>query len=508
MAPTDMRATVGEIWPVALPAGTVLAGGQRGLSGAIEWVITLRASYPLFGELGEGYLALASLSLARNLDAQITGEYLITELHRAGAAGLVIDEPISAAGSTLADELALPVFILPEGSTIHQVERDILRALVDREGQLARREVEARRRLKQVFSRGGIEALLNDLAVLTTADAMALDGGGVVVSRAEVPLSAQRTVETAFPIEVAGRVLGRLLLYLHPGQSDLLPTIYARQAAEICGIEMLQQHTRQETEERLGLDLIEQLLDEGSDDTLIVSRLARLGYRVDDDRRHVVVAIGAIGDAERQNRHGACHDLACELQRAAQRDDADVIAVGYRGKTLVFCAMAPATAERRVRDWLYAVLTHCDEESCCVGVSRVVCGIGGLRAAAHQALDARELGRHIGGLESPYFYEQMGLYRLLAELRGCDELRRFYEETLGALVLYDREHNTDLVHTLKVFFDENANVSQTARALYVHRNTLNYRLQRIIEIIGLDLNDAEARLTLQLALKIHGLFES
>ena len=68
---------------------------------------------------------------------------------------------------------------------------------------------------------------------------------------------------------------------------------------------------------------------------------------------------------------------------------------------------------------------------------------------------------------------------------------------------YDATHGTDLVHTLEVFFEQNANASQTARALYVHRNTLNYRLQRIVEISGLDLNDAEARLAFQLALKVH-----
>ncbi len=56
-----------------------------------------------------------------------------------------------------------------------------------------------------------------------------------------------------------------------------------------------------------------------------------------------------------------------------------------------------------------------------------------------------------------------------------------------------------------MFFDQNANASQTSRALYVHRNTLNYRLQRIVEITGLDLNDAEARLAFQLAIKIHHL---
>jgi len=131
--------------------------------------------------------------------------------------------------------------------------------------------------------------------------------------------------------------------------------------------------------------------------------------------------------------------------------------------------------------------------------------IAHLRTAVHQAIDALELGQRISSCESPYYYDELGLYRLLTSLRERDEWRRFYQETLGVLVGYDREHTTDLVHTLEVFFEQNANASQTSRVLFVHRNTLNYRLQRIAEITGLDLNDAEARLAFQLALKVHRL---
>ena len=99
----------------------------------------------------------------------------------------------------------------------------------------------------------------------------------------------------------------------------------------------------------------------------------------------------------------------------------------------------------------------------------------------------------------------MGLYRLLAGLGDQEELRRFYPETLGDLVRYDAENHTELLRTLSVYFQEHANASRTARALYVHRNTLSYRLQRIAEITGTSLDDPQARLALQLALLIHRL---
>ncbi len=65
---------------------------------------------------------------------------------------------------------------------------------------------------------------------------------------------------------------------------------------------------------------------------------------------------------------------------------------------------------------------------------------------------------------------------------------------------YDREHNSDLVRTLRVFFAANANVSEAADRLYLHRNSLPYRLARVQELTGLDLKDHRARLALQLGL--------
>jgi purine catabolism regulator len=59
-----------------------------------------------------------------------------------------------------------------------------------------------------------------------------------------------------------------------------------------------------------------------------------------------------------------------------------------------------------------------------------------------------------------------------------------------------------LIRTLNGFFDANGNLAKAASDLDVHRNTLVYRLERISELTGLDLNDADNRLILHLALKI------
>ena len=65
---------------------------------------------------------------------------------------------------------------------------------------------------------------------------------------------------------------------------------------------------------------------------------------------------------------------------------------------------------------------------------------------------------------------------------------------------YDRGHNSDLIRTLTIFFAANGNASEAADRLYLHRNSLPYRLSRIQKLTGLDLKDHRARLALQLGL--------
>jgi PucR family transcriptional regulator, purine catabolism regulatory protein len=499
MPVSDVTVTVREIWHLALPQGTTLAGGSQALDQRVEWVTALRAAFPLFGSLSSGYLAIARLELARALDARITTNYLLNELHRVKASALVVDEPISTQDALLADELALPAFYLPPGSDLHEVERTALRTLIDHEGQLVRREAEIREQLLRAFGRSGIDSLLEEAATLTKAQVILLDNKQIQIAISGKSIT-EKVTERAYPIFVAGRALGNLLLRIQSGHQDILEELYARQCADICGIEMVERAARHEAEERLGTELVEQLLSDQFDDQAISARLARLGFTPSPELRYLTVALGILEGPNTRS----CEEAAHNLVLLAQRDNARVLITRYHRFVLLFFGMQADLPERRIRQWLQEGLGSATAV-CQAGISRSSIGMDGLRQSVRQAIDAWELGQHISTPNGLYYYEELGLYRLLAGLRGHNEMLRFYEDTLGALASYDRLHDAELVHTLEVFFEHNANASQAARALFVHRNTLNYRLQRIVEITGLDLGDPEARLVFQIALKVRQL---
>lgn len=88
---------------------------------------------------------------------------------------------------------------------------------------------------------------------------------------------------------------------------------------------------------------------------------------------------------------------------------------------------------------------------------------------------------------------------LLEDLSRSSDLAPF-ARLAQPLAEYDRERRSDLVRTLETYLAVGANASEAADRLFLHRNSLLYRLQRIGDLTGLDLKDPQARLALQLGL--------
>jgi purine catabolism regulator len=129
----------------------------------------------------------------------------------------------------------------------------------------------------------------------------------------------------------------------------------------------------------------------------------------------------------------------------------------------------------------------------------------GWRTSLREAGQALELARRLD-VGAPLYYPDLSIYRLLFQLEHSPEIISFQEETLGPL--FTHEGAGELVHTLETYFEFNGNLSQAAEALFIHRNTLIYRLERIEAITNLDLDNPEERLAMQLALRIHRMLGS
>ena len=147
--------------------------------------------------------------------------------------------------------------------------------------------------------------------------------------------------------------------------------------------------------------------------------------------------------------------------------------------------------------------------------AKVVGGVGRPAEAllTHRTVDeAREamfIARRLFGGSRVMPYDDLGVYPLL--LRGGAtqvELRTFSDRILAPLRAYDEKHQTELIRTLRLYFDVGQNVKTAAAELSVHRHTVFYRLRQIAEISEHDLDSAHDQLTLRTAMAIDALNSS
>ncbi|MFC0015908.1 MULTISPECIES: PucR family transcriptional regulator [Allobacillus] len=118
---------------------------------------------------------------------------------------------------------------------------------------------------------------------------------------------------------------------------------------------------------------------------------------------------------------------------------------------------------------------------------------------ARTALDLHVEQSTFGGRT---FFEETKLNRLLLSIEGTEALITIVNDTIRPLLDYDQKKKSDLIHTFMTYQTFKGNVSQTARALFLHRQTLLYRLKRIESLTGLTLVDSDDSFLLEMSIRL------
>jgi sugar diacid utilization regulator len=284
-------------------------------------------------------------------------------------------------------------------------------------------------------------------------------------------------VTAEVPIVTGGQQLGSVLLL---GEGVPEAGEYMHMAAVAALTEVAVAEAREDTEHTLRGSLVEELLtrsDLDADD--VVRRARRMGADLSDG------AVGLCADPGER----AAGRLVATI--ADERGDAISQAIGGRVYALLPGGLDGA---RRLASRL--------SKHAVVGMSSEYSSPADLRKALEEAelvLDVTADGPEPG--EAPVG----GTYRLLFRVLAShpEEVRSFYEDTIAPIVRYDEQYSTDLVGTLQSYLAENCNMNATAAAIYAHRHTVSYRLERIRELTGLDPTSSEDRERLGLGLKAY-----
>lgn len=136
------------------------------------------------------------------------------------------------------------------------------------------------------------------------------------------------------------------------------------------------------------------------------------------------------------------------------------------------------------------------------GISRAAAQLRQIPKAYQESKDAMYIARLTGPNRALYFRD-IGLYRVLHAARDPKELQEFCQDTLGPLMRYDAQNNTELLATLDMILTCGGNLKETARRMFVHYNTVRYRQRLIEEQLDKKLANLDDYQTLNLAMKIH-----
>jgi purine catabolism regulator len=101
-------------------------------------------------------------------------------------------------------------------------------------------------------------------------------------------------------------------------------------------------------------------------------------------------------------------------------------------------------------------------------------------------------------------FRDLGSLRLLLAMQDTGALRQFCDSILGPIEAMENDYGGELLRSLQVFIETNGQWERAAKQLFCHRHTLRYRIRKIEELTGRDLESASDRIEFYLALRARG----
>jgi sugar diacid utilization regulator len=279
-------------------------------------------------------------------------------------------------------------------------------------------------------------------------------------------------------------VFGVVALVDPRGSAGEAEQVALEHGATVLAMELVRLRGLAEAELRLGRDLLDELLA-GHDVQDALKRARALGYDLDQAHRVVVVE----GHSQRDEEY------FFHAVRRCARDLGIGSLLGVRAGAVVILAEGNGDWEQ-LRT---AVLTDLGRGSCRVGVGGSYDSVEDLHRSYREAQFALNTQRAARTDNRATVFDDLGVYRVLSGVEDPATVDRYVREWLGALIDYDARRDSELVATLSGYLECGGSYDGAAKALSVHRSTLRYRLERIREVSGHDLGDADTRFNLQLA---------
>jgi len=546
----DLGMTVEEALSLEVMAGATLVAGERGKCRIIRSVEVMEVPDILDWVKEDEFLLTTGYSIKDDPDA-IAG--LIPSLAAKGLAALGVKprrylDRVPESMIRAADTYDFPLIEIPPHVSFADIMNPILTEIANKHAAYLVRSEEIHRQLTEVVLAGGdaadiaetVASLVGNPVLIQDHDgsvcALAQAGSGLSQQdfiaatetdhdRAGVPMEFEDNGASLFqgcmvmlggravrkvsaPIIAGGSLFGHISVWEVNRPLRKLDLVTLERATTVVALDAINRRAVAEVERRYRNEFLDSLLSSGTPMGEAFAARAR-SFGLDPGKSYVAMVLSVKGDWMLQGRARPGDEAKTRaLARVnAEFRDRDGVIVGEKGDSIVILVPVAegGTVKSHAVPLAQRVLRSLESTK---GLARVRIGVGrksrtlgDISASYKEAQKALEAACYLHRKPKIVTFEELGVYRLLP-LTAREDLESFYRETILPLKEYDAKKRGSLVLTLSTYFRCNGNLKKVSEELFTHYNTVVYRLEKIREITGLDLDDPDDRLNLQIGLKV------
>ena len=526
--------TLEDVTRLALPLGTTVVAAGEFMQRSVRWVVVINPEAPL------PYLEGGELALLVPGKADLNE--VLHSCSAANVAAVACAPPISPITLAAAEIAKLPILQLPPNTNLREVERTVIGLLIDHQNHLERRSTQIYQQLVQLASENvGLDRLVHEIgryqnktvivqdkhlriihsSVTPTLAADFDEISDLLVDRRMLPNTLQdrhrlprhttpvaqqllrddTLLRVVAPIVTQNVGRGYLSFIGDVNSFTDLDTIVLTHGAVVCALEMARAKAISEIEKRLRGDFLDSLMAGTVGEAEAQAEGDRFGH--DMTAPHIALVLTWYG-----NKHPSSRRLETLVNGMLAGKQIGAMLRLRENEVRMFFAPDSTAPVQSARETAEEIRGEAKREypdaKLAIGIGSLASRVNDWRGSYREAAQAADICRRLQS-ETPMYIGDLGIYTFLARPDYRDDLRALRDSTIGNLLQYEERQRADLLLTLEAFFQCHGNHTQTAEMLSVHRNTLFYRMNRISEITGLDLNRPDVRLAVHLALKIHRL---
>ncbi|WP_094606796.1 Purine catabolism regulatory protein [Sporomusa silvacetica DSM 10669] len=525
-----------------------LAAGFAGLDNIILSVNIMDAP-DILNWVKPGDLILTTAYIAK--DDPILQERLIRDLVATGAAGLGIKTKrflpeVPTIIKKIADELNFPILDLPLDMSLSEIMNPIISNIANKQSYVLHRTIEIQKTLTRVAIQGeGLCSIITCLGKLTQCPVGCFDVNGFplvqwipkkipgiddtivkqfdsildkkaanndelqdLLAQTKSPCTQSLTIEnsnyliTSFPVMSNNESFGHIsIIQINDTFSDI-NCIALEQACIVAALDFSKQKAiaqshRLHSRDILDYILFDDLSNHNVDEILSGSRLMQAKFFecwvIELAENETVVNVPVILTRiykTTQQMVTAANPLSIVSERT--------------GKIIVLVA---STSNFNTNETHSGIILHnafhtmYQNLKISLGIGTISTELGGVRQSFHDALTCLRLGQQIKGAGQITFPYEIACYSILENCESSSILSQICDSIIQKLEYSEKNSGTDLLQTLEKYLECDKSLTETSNELYIHRNTLSNRLEKIQDIVNLDFNNRELVFCLRLALR-------